>query len=782
LIPSRSARVHPTVQTRARPIVLIFAVAVLTTTLVLSCVTVRTDMTDFLPPGHTEATRLMLRELRTGAAASLIILAVEGAPVDELARISRAMTERLAHDDAFSVVNNGDALMASDARDVLFRYRYLLSDPTPFSVAALHQDLERLLAGLRSSASPLVARFGLADPTGAFLTVARQWSGSADVRSVDGVWFAPDRDRALIVARTRAGTVDLEGQERIDLAIRQAFTAAEPGGARLVASGPAVFARDAAVAMRGDVTLLSILSSVLLAGLLLWRFRSAWIVLVVGIPVMLGIAAAALIVQILFGFVHGVAIGFGVTTLGVTLDYPVLLVGHRKRGEAPPATVRRIGQAFALAVISAALGLTGMLFTGFPGLAQLGCFSAIGILVAAAVTRFALPRVIASAELAPVATVSIDNLERLEQVRHGRVWAAALCVAATVYLLVFGGPRWSRDLTALSPVPARTLALDAELRRELGAPDTGLIGLVRGDSPEAVLRQEESLLPTLDALRVQGAIAGAELAARFLPSTTTQRARQAALPDPATLSAALREAAEGMPYRAGAFQPFVDDVGASRTLAPLTPTSIKTGLIAARLAPLLFSWNDQWYGLIAPDDPRQPDRFADALRGAGAASVNIADELNMIVADHTALAWRWYALGLVAALLLIAAALRAPGRVAAVGVALAAAQLFTVTILTLLGTALSLIHIVSLQFVAGVGLDYALFFARRQLDQEERARTLWTLLTCNAMTVLTFGVLIFCRTPVLRQIGATVVIGAVAALIFAFLFAGPLPARAGKTA
>jgi predicted exporter len=85
------------------------------------------------------------------------------------------------------------------------------------------------------------------------------------------------------------------------------------------------------------------------------------------------------------------------------------------------------------------------------------------------------------------------------------------------------------------------------------------------------------------------------------------------------------------------------------------------------------------------------------------------------------------------------------------------------------------VNIVALQFVAGVGLDYALFFARRQLDEEERARTLRTLGTCNAMTVLTFGLLALCSTPLLRQIGLTVVIGAVAAICLGFLFAGPRP-------
>ena len=78
--------------------------------------------------------------------------------------------------------------------------------------------------------------------------------------------------------------------------------------------------------------------------------------------------------------------------------------------------------------------------------------------------------------------------------------------------------------------------------------------------------------------------------------------------------------------------------------------------------------------------------------------------------------------------------------------------------------------------MAGVGLDYALFFARRQLDAEERARTLRTLVTCNGMTLLTFGLLAACQTPLLRDIGLTVAAGALAAMAFSFLFAGTLGA------
>jgi predicted exporter len=43
------------------------------------------------------------------------------------------------------------------------------------------------------------------------------------------------------------------------------------------------------------------------------------------------------------------------------------------------------------------------------------------------------------------------------------------------------------------------------------------------------------------------------------------------------------------------------------------------------------------------------------------------------------------------------------------------------------------------------------------------------------MTLVTFGLLAFCRTPLLQQVGVTTAIGAVAVMLFAFLFAGVYP-------
>ncbi len=764
---------------RGLPITVALAGTVLLAALVFRHIQIRSEMTDFLPRGRSDAARLMLEELRSGAATSLVILGIEGSPPDVLARISRDMTTALERSGQFVFVNNGGRdLLDSTDRQVLFSHRYLLSSTTTqdaFTVAALRDDMQRLLRGLQSSAAPLLQQFGATDLPGVFLAIARDWIGTSAVRSVEGVWFAPERDRALILARTRAGGMDIAGQDAANAAIRQAFAAAAPGKARLVAAGPAVFAREAAQVMRSDVQRLSIASTVLAAALLLWRFRSLWILGVIAVPVVLGVAAAAVVVQLVFGFVHAVAVGFGITMLGVTVDYPVLLVGHRKQGEVAQATLRRISQAFTLAVFTAALGLTGMLFSGFPGLSQLGCFSIVGVLVAAAVTRWLLPPLIVAADLAPIRTGDPRRLLRVERLRAWRVWAFGTCVLVGAGLSAMGGPHWERDLAALSPVPHAALALDAELRGEIGAPDPVAMALVQGNEAETVLRKEESLLPMLDSLTVRGVFGGVEIAARYLPSAATQLARRAALPPADVLAARVAAAQADLPFRAGAFQAFIGDVAASRSMAPLLPSDLTDGLIAARLQPLLFQRGDTWYGLIAPSDLRQPERFAAAMREAGATYIDVTAEANAIVAEYTGTAWHWLGLGALAALIAIAAGLREPLRVARVAGAIAAAILVTTAILTAAGTRLSLIHIVSLQFVAGVGLDYALFFARRQLDEEERARTLWTLITCNAMTVLTFSLLALCRTPLLRQIGTTVVIGTLAALVFAFLFAGKRP-------
>ncbi len=749
---------------------------------------VRTDIARFLPEGRTPAGRLMLEELRTGAAGRVLLAGVEGAGPADLARVTTAMAAALRGTGRFRVVAAGDAALPSaEEQAALFARRYLLADAA-LDEASLHAALTALLRALRSSAGPVAAAYGFADPTGAFTAALRAWGGSGRVRAQDGAWFDPDRDRALLVAVTAAAGMDAPAQAVALGAVQSAFRDAAAGvpGARLLVSGPAVFAQAAEAAVKRDVRLVSVTSALLVLALLAWRFRSLLVLAAIGAPLLLGIAAATVATGAAFGGVQAAALGLGAAMAGVAVDYPVLLIGHRKRGEAGAATRARIGPAFRLAVATAVLGLGGMVLSGLPGLQQLGVFSAAALAATAAATWWLLPRLVVAADLAPVAASDLTWLPRVERARRHRAWALLPAAAALAAAALAGGVRWETDLAALSPVPDAARTLDAELRGALGATDAGQLLIVRGRDAEEVLRQQEALRPLLTRLQGDGAVGASEYAAQLVPSVAAQAARRAALPSRDALAARLAAARDGLPYRVDAFQPFLDGVAATAGLSPLRPADLDGTALGARLSPLLApsgpDKNESWRGPVTFRDVRDPARLRAAFAGLDpteATYVDVRAELGGVLAGYTSGAWRWLAVcaGLAAAVL--AAGLRRDlGRLPRVAGPVLAAVLLTAALLTAAGARLSLVHVVALQLVAGVGFDYALFFSRPQLDDEERARTMRTLVTCNLMTLLTFGALALCRTPFLRDIGVTVALGAGLAMAAAFLFAGPVPDKA----
>ena len=218
------------------------------------------------------------------------------------------------------------------------------------------------------------------------------------------------------------------------------------------------------------------------------------------------------------------------------------------------------------------------------------------------------------------------------------------------------------------------------------------------------------------------------------------------------------------------------DVAAAQHMPPLLPQDLQGSPVGAALAPLLFARSGQWFGLVFPESVREHQAVEQAL--AGQPDVLILDmhrEVDGLSAYHTGRTLLWMAVGCVLAFAVLLVGLRKARRVLRVIGAVGAVQITVLGVFALLHQPLTLIHLIALQFVLGVSLDYALFFARPQLDAEERARTMRTLLTCNAMTVLTFGLLVACQTPLLREIGITVAFGVALAMIYGFLLAGQRP-------
>lgn len=774
---SRSAPRAEPATVRRWPLLAAFAAALLLSLLTLARLPVRTDLLAMLDTGDA-ATRLLAGMMARGQA-NLVLAAVEAPGQDAARVVAGRLAAALAQVEGVGFATDGRQGLDEQAIGLLFDRRYLLSPavaPDAFTSRALRGDATRLLDQLAGAAAPLAERWGLRDPTGAFVAVLRAWGGEMGATlSGEGGWVAPAAGggaRALLLIgltpdQALGGAAAGATLERIRAAFDQARGAEDQ---RLVLAGPATLAAAASEAVHHDVRLLSILSTLAIAALLVWRFRSPLVLAAIAIPVLLAFDVAAWVTVLRFGSLDAIVLGFGSTMLGMTVDYPVLLIGHRKLGEPPGGTVARIGATFAAAVATAAMGLGGMAFSSIRPVAELGTFAVAGLVAAALATRLLLPGLVARCGLGPVGAGDPRLLRRVESWRRLRPAALVLLVAAAGVIAARGGVRLDLDLARLAPVPASLRAEDARLRAALGAAEPGDIALVAGADPQSVLEREERLRPLLDELRQRGVIGRATLAADLVPSLARQRAVQAALPDAARLRAALDQAQAGLPFRADAFDPFLADVERARTAPPVEPRDLAPPMLAARLAMLLVPDGEGWAGLVTFDRVSAPGALARALQGAGVSFLDVAGATRELAARAVANARLLMALGGMGAVLALLAWLRDARRVARIVAAVASALLVTVAAV---GGTLSLMHLVALQFVAGIVVHYALFFSRGPIDEEERARTLRTLATCASAALIAFGLLCLCRTPLLYQLGQTVSVGVVGGMVFAFLLARP---------
>jgi len=94
---------------------------------------------------------------------------------------------------------------------------------------------------------------------------------------------------------------------------------------------------------------------------------------------------------------------------------------------------------------------------------------------------------------------------------------------------------------------------------------------------------------------------------------------------------------------------------------------------------------------------------------------------------------------------------------------LAAAIVTTCALLVMTGPGLTLLNLVALLLIAGLGMGYALFLGEHGLIAERRPLAPWV---CAATTITGFGVMATAPVAMLRSVGLTVSLGALLALLF----------------
>jgi predicted exporter len=754
------------------------------------------DLSSLLPSAPTAEQRLLVDQLREGALSRVMLLAIEGADAGTRARLSRSLAEALARDPRFAAVSNGGTANLARDKDFVFDHRYALSPearPERYTAAGLRDAIGETLALLASPVGMLVKPLVTRDPTGETVAVLESLRPAQGPRTAGGVWISRDGTRALLVARTAASGADIAAQAAALAAAERAFAAAvgEAGtaasGARLAATGPGVFSVRSRALIEHDVVRFSLLSTVIVATLLLVVYRSAMALVLGLVPVVTGALVGITAVSLGFGVVHGITLGFGTTLIGEAVDYAIyLFVQSGHAGLAGDARwLAGFWPTVRLGVLTSIAGFSALLFSGLPGLAQLGLYSIAGLAAAALVTRFVLPRLLpARFEIRDLGAAGRVLAVWAERARALRWPIVAAALAAAVLIAVRGPAGWDSDIASLNPISAADRALDASLRADLGAADARHIVLVRAGSLDAVLGAAEQAGRALDAEVAAGRLGGYDSPARLLPGAATQRARLEALPDAATLRVNLRTALAGMPLDAARLEPFVADAQAARAAPPFTRAALAgTSLGSALDNMLIEDGQGTWTAMLGLRPATGTGLDARAIRAAlagvpGATLLDVKGELDALYAGYFRRALAMSAAGLALIVALLFAALRSGTRVLAVMAPLVAGVAIVAGCHLLAGTRLSIFHLVGLLLVVAVGSNYALFFDRLRREPQALERTLASLALANATTVVSFGLLALSAIPVLHAIGSTVALGAVLTLAFSAALGARAPRRA----
>ena len=718
------------------------------------------DLSAFFPQKTNLTQEILLEQLKNGPGSRLVVIGLKGGSRDQLAEYSDQMKNELSIHPAFLNVLNGDYSIDTAIIPEPVKSYYLLLDDVDYSQASLKEALLQRHRDLSLGGGSLLLEMIARDP---FLQTLSVLERLAPVNITGDIWFADDGSTVLL-AETRAAAIDITAQAEAILAIRQAFSnLPDSASLQLELTGVGAFSVELQKTIRAEAEKRTILAVAALLVILFVVYRKFRLLLLAALPIAMGFLVGLATVSLVFTSVHGITLAFGFTLMGVAIDYPLHLFSHTRRGSGQ-AAIRLIWPTLRIGAASTMVAYLAIALSGSDGLAQLGIFTASGVMVAALVTRYWLP-------------LFLTEIQSEESGADTAVQQASLgfSPAILVLLVTLVGAQfllkdgfWQDSLSSLSPVPEQRLLTDNLLRSAAGTPDMRYQLVLHANSLEDLLRESESVDLLLRQAVDDGLLESWQSPSLILPSQLVQKQRQQAIPDIDVLHARLSETIRNTPFREDAFESFEENVGVSKSLPPLLPAQFEATALSSWLDSHLIHVGDQWVSLISMSHPK-PQELVSRLE-TWDPDVELVD-LHLstlgLMRDYrnSALRTIFFASLVIIALLLFEQ--KKARKVAWIVLTVVASLAVTILTVTLLHNGLTIIHLVALLLVMGLGLDYALFVSRSETEADKQA-TRHAVVACAITTTLTFGILAGSSIPMLKFIGLTVATGSAVSFLFAF--------------
>ncbi len=738
-----------------------------------------TDVMALLPTSERTATAdRVLRRLADGVAREVVVLV--GSP--DWAR-TRAAAQRFsaATGRQADLLKPVDKIAAFDFDAALAFYRpwrdRLLTDAQRSQLQAADPDVlarQALTRLYQLSTGPRLTDWA-ADPLGLWQDWWLSRAAVTRVHERDGLaaLSGDGREWALLSYQITKPAFSVSGNTDYGDLLKAAEAAARQGDndVRVIAAGIPLHAEAAAAQANLEMNVIGwgSLAAVLL---LVWlAFRSLRPIVLVGLSLLIGTAAAISATAIVFDRVHLITLVFGASLVGVAEDFGIHYFVTRQAmpGALPPKVMRFLLPGMALALLTSVVAYLALGIAPFPGLRQMALFSAVGLVAAFLTVVFWFPLLDrGSLRQTRLSTWLAESLARWPRVRNdARTWLA-LAVLALFIVPGIWQVRVVDDVRQLQSSPPALVDAQRAAGRLLGTPSPAQFVLVRGATPDEVLAREEAVKARLADAVGRGDLAGFLSISDWVPSAARQRA-DAALANRQELAVRQRVA-----------QALGGTIAAPPAASKDSVLTLPAWLAHPVSGTLRHLWLDRegdgyasvmlLRGLEKPSAMPGIAQAVNQVRGAEWVD-RIADLSGLLHHYRVLMSWLLLA-GAAGVALLLGWRYGRAGWRALVPTLLAAA--FSVAVLGWLQVPLQLFSVLALALLLGVGVDYGIFLLEHPGDGVS-----WTAIVLGAAsTLLAFGLLALSSTPALHAFGMTMLSGVGAVWVLSPWFrpaAPPIP-------
>lgn len=683
------------------------------------------------------------------------MVVIQGKSGNEVSTAKDAMQEALSASDALSVLS--DDAVKKDYLSSLAPYRFnLLSERQrqsleSLSAAKIADEAQRRLYQLGDGVRAIPFKD---DPLGWFTDYVM--SGLTDLDAMD--LSADDATRKVVsfsVTFTNYPTnmtdqaALYQSLDKIKTEVQQRYQV------DVLYSGMFFFAVDSASTAKSDIQLIAVGSAVGVIVLMLLVFRSLLPLALSLSSIAIGIGFGVLASVYTFGSIHVLTIVFGASLIGIVVDYSLHYFYHFLSDQQPQQNSERnhrtLFRAMLLSVLTSLVGYGALSVSSLLILKKIALFSCAGLLMAW-LSVMVLGPLVAKRPIEARQVMLRRIIGTCQQVfarKPDALKAAGILLAlASAMFLYFGGVETNDDPRRFFHVSPSLLEQEKKVAALAQVYEPGRYLLVQGKS-------EADVFDALEAL-----YAGAEDQQHLLTSVLDWLPSKEKQVRNYALQSALYK-------NGGALDQFAANLGlpASQFAALKTDYANAAGKtlsfsdLLAQLPSLPALWSqhgENTYSFVLIRKGSNLEEIqAISERIAGVTYVNtLADATSALEAQREAGArLLLLAYGLISVMLVMYYRYFRSVFLLLIPIT---ASVVTLAVVSLLGQAITVFHVMALFLVLGLGMDY-IIFAKEMAGQ--RSTTQQAILLSAVTSLLSFGLLAFSSMPIVQAFGSTILIG-----------------------